>query len=185
MSEAPQAAAGGQSKVVIALVAVVVVLVGVIVGLVVFKKPATPAPTTSADGGATGGATSGSTSGMPGSTTQNVPFDPKTATKVAAGKTPEDHVKAYFDAVVKGDFATAYDLLPADKKAAQDEAAFAEQLKGYGITSYKIDDVSEKDGETQVLATASMAGGSFQYLWTFVKEGDTWLLKSRTLPGMN
>lgn len=188
MQEAPQAAGGGQSKVVIALVAVVVVLVGAIVGLVVLKKPATPAAPANgatAGGSATGGSASNGTSGMPGSTATNAPFDPKTATKVAAGKTPEDHVKAYFDAVVKGDFATAYDLLPADKKAAQDEAAFAEQLKGYGITSYKIDDVTEKDGETQVLATATMAGGSFQYLWTFVKDGDAWLLKSRTLPGMN
>jgi hypothetical protein len=186
MSEAPQAAIGGQSKVVIALAAVVVVLVGVIVGLVVLKKPATPsAPAASTSGTTAGGTTANGTSGMPGSTPANVPFDPKTATKVAAGKTPEDHVKAYFDAVVKGDFATAYNLLPADKKAAQDEAAFAEQLKGYGITSYKIDNVTEKDDETQVLATASMAGGSFQYLWTFVKDGNDWLLKSRTLPGMN
>ncbi|MCL4078167.1 hypothetical protein MX659_00875 [Coriobacteriia bacterium Es71-Z0120] len=178
MSEAPQAASGGQSKVVIALAAVVVVLVGVIVGLVVLNKPAAPAAP--ANGTAANG-----TSGMPAGMPADVPFDPKTATKVVAGKTPEDHVKAYFDAVVKGDFATAYELLPADKKAAQDEAAFAEQLKGYGISSYTIDNVTEKDGETQVLATASMAGGSFQYLWTFVKDGNDWLLKSRTLPGMN
>jgi hypothetical protein len=184
MSEAPQAAGGGQSKVVIVLVAVVVVLVGVIVGLVVLNKPA--APSAPAGGtAATGGTTPGGTGGMPGSTPADVPFDPKTATKVAAGKTPEDHVKTYFDAVVKGDYATAYDLLPADKRAAQDEAAFAEQLKGYGITSFAIDDVTEKGSETQVLATASMAGGSFQYLWTFVKDGNDWLLKSRTLPGMN
>jgi hypothetical protein len=29
-----------------------------------------------------------------------------------------------------------------------------------------------------------MPGGAFQYLWTFVKDGDGWLVKSRTLPGM-
>lgn len=182
MSESPQAAGGGQSKVVLALAAVVVVLVGVIVGLVVLNKPATPSTPATAP---TDGTASNGTDGMPGSTPTDVPFDPKTATKVAAGKTPEEHVKAYFDAVLDSDFATAYDLLPADKKAAQDEAAFAEQLKGYGITSYTIDDVTEKDVEAQILATASMAGGSFQYLWTFVKDGDGWLLKSRTLPGMN
>jgi len=187
MEEQGAAASGGQKNVVIALAAVVVVLVAAIVGLVVLRKPAAPAaPATQAGGtGNTGGTATGSTSGMPGSTSANAPFDPKTATKVAAGKTPEDHVKAYFEAVLKGDYATAYALLPADKKAAQDEAAYAEQVKGYGITKYTIDDVSEKDGETQVLATATMAGGSFQYLWTFVKDGDGWLLKSRTLPGMN
>lgn len=178
MEEQGAAAPGGQKTVVVALAAVIVVLLAAIVGLVVLKKPATPAsPTTQAGGTTTGG--------MPGSTSADVPFDPKTATKVAAGKTPEGHVKAYFEAVLKGDYAAAYALLPADKKAAQDAAAYAEQVKGYGITAYTIDDVTEKDGEAQVLATATMAGGSFQYLWTFVKEGEGWLLKSRTLPGMN
>ncbi|MCX8007781.1 MAG: hypothetical protein N3B11_06685 [Coriobacteriia bacterium] len=175
------AAVGGQKTIVIALVAVVVVLAGVIVGLVVLRKPASPSV---ASPEANGGTATSGTGGMP-STVATAPFDPKTATKVAKGSKPEDHVKAYFEAVVKGDFATAYKLLPADKRAAQDEASFAEQLKGYGITGYTIDDVTEKGDETRVLATATMAGGNFQYLWTFVKDGDAWLLKSRTLPGMN
>ncbi len=168
--------ASGQGKVVIALVVVIVVLLGAIVGIVVLGKSKTPSTTPSAETPAT------PTGGMPPATTGE--FDPATATKVASGVTPEQHVKDYFEAVLKGDYAKAYDLLPADKKVAQDEASFAEQLKGYGITAYTIDDVSQTDTEAKVTATATMAGGSFQYLWTFVKDGGTWVVKSRTLPGM-
>ncbi|MBF4509032.1 MAG: hypothetical protein ISP10_00930 [Aeromicrobium sp.] len=118
------------------------------------------------------------------SVTEPVEFDPATATRVPAGETPEQYVVAYFDAVVAGDYTGAYDRLPADKKAASTEDQFAEQLTGYGITAYTIDEVSEEGDEARVQATASMAGGAFQYLWTFVKDGDEWLVKSRTLPGM-
>lgn len=146
------------------------------------KTTGTPATTSTATVGATG--PTGAMGGAMGSGA-SAPFDPATATKVEAGKTPEEHVKAYFDAVVAGDYATAYKMLPAAKQADYgSESAFAEQLKSYGVTSYTIDDVTEEGGETKITATASMPGGSFQYLWTFVKEGDTWLVKSRTLPGM-
>lgn len=133
--------------------------------------------------GTTGTTSTGTSTGMPG-TTQAGPFDPATATKVPDGETPEQYVVAYFDAVVAGDFKTAYDRLPADKKAAQDEASFAQQLTGYGVSAYTIDSATEEGEEAKVTATATMAGGSFQYLWTFVKDGEGWLVKSRTLPGM-
>jgi hypothetical protein len=132
-----------------------------------------------------GQTTTGGQTGMGGTTGTETAFDPATATKVAASVTPEDHVKQYFDAVVAGDYATAFALLP---KGKQDEygsqEAFAKQLTGYAVQGYTIDDSTEADGEAQVTATATMEGGSFQYLWTFVKDGDTWLVKSRALPGM-
>jgi hypothetical protein len=164
----------------LAVIAVLLVAVAVIlfVNQSGSNNPGTPATTD------TGGATGGMPSGMGGSTAE-VPFDPATATKVEAGKGPEDHVKAYFDAVVAGDYTTAFAMLPTSKQAEYGtEQAFSDQLKSYGIESYTIDDVAETDTESQVTASASMAGGAFQYLWTFVKEGDSWLVKSRTLPGM-
>ena len=100
------------------------------------------------------------------------------------GETPEDYVKVYFDAVVAGDFATAYDRLPADKKAASTEESFAGQLADYAISEYTIEDVTESGDEVQVLANATTSAGGFQYLWTFVADGEGWLVKSRTLPGM-
>ncbi len=172
----------GPNKTVVALLAVVVVLLVVIIAIVVLQKPATPSVTDTSS--TSSGTSSSSTGAMPSTPATDVPFDKATATKVAAGKTPEQHVKAYFEAVISGDYATAYKLLPLDKQTAQDEATFAEQLKGYGVQSYKIDDVKTTDTGAEITATATMAGGDFQYLWTFVKDGDTWYLKSRTLPGM-
>lgn len=134
-------------------------------------------------GTATGEATATASAGIP-PVTPAAPFDPAVATKVPDGETPEQYVKTYFDAVVAGDFTTAYDRLPADKKAAQDAASFGQQLTGYGVTSYTIDSAVEEGSEAKITATATMSGGAFQYLWTFVKDGDGWLVKSRTLPGM-
>lgn len=169
----------------LAVIAVLLVAVAVIlfVNQSGSNNPGTPATT---DTGATAGGTGGMPSGMGGSgSTAEVPFDPATATKVEAGKGPEDHVKAYFDAVVAGDYTAAFAMLPTSKQAEYgSEQAFSDQLKSYGIESYTIDDVTETDTESQVTASASMAGGAFQYLWTFVKEGDSWLVQSRTLPGM-
>ncbi|MRS11836.1 MAG: hypothetical protein EG823_02030 [Actinobacteria bacterium] len=164
------------------VVMVLVVIVALLAAAVAYFAFAGTNKTDSATSDSTTGEVTGTT-GMTG-TTGTTPFDPATATKVPEGETPEQYVTVYFDAVVAGDYQTAYDRLPADKKAAQDEASFAEQLTGYGVTSFRIDQVVEEGEETKVTATATMPGGDFQYLWTFVKDGDGWLVKSRTLPGM-
>ena len=176
----------GPNKTVLALLGVVIALLVVIVAIVVLQKPAATVSPVAATGstGATAMGGTAATGAMPSQPATDVAFDTKTATKVTAGKTPEDHVKAYFDAVVSGDYATAYALLPLDKKAAQDEATFAEQLKGYAVQSYKINSAKDTATGAEVNVTATMAGGDFEYLWTFVKDGDTWYLESRTLPGM-
>lgn len=165
------------NRMVMILVGVIVVLLLAIVAYFVFAgdKSGSTADTAATDTAAT--------TGMPAATTATE-FDAATATKVPAGETPEEYVTAYFEAVVAGDFQTAYDRLPADKKAAQDATAFGAQLKGYGVTAFTIDDVTEEGDEAKVTATATMPGGAFAYLWTFVKDGEGWLVKSRTLPGM-
>ncbi|TDB38074.1 MAG: hypothetical protein D9V44_08505 [Actinobacteria bacterium] len=170
----------GPNKTVVALLAVVAVLLVAIVVIILVQKPAA-APVATAPTTGTGTTAMG---GTPSAPAADVAFDKATATKVAAGVTPEEHVKAYFDALVKDDYKTAYALLPLDKKAAQDEATFASQLADYDVQKFTIDDAKVTDTGAEITATASMAGGDFQYLWTFVKDGDTWYVKSRTLPGM-
>lgn len=165
------------NRTVMILLGIVVLLLIAIVAFFLLGKDNSATTADSAGTAATG------TSGMP-TVTEAAPFDPATATAVPAGETPEQYVIAYFDAVVAGDFQTAYDRLPTDKKAVQDVASFSDQLTGYGVSAYTIDSAVEQGDEAQVTATATMAGGSFQYLWTFVKDGDGWLVKSRTLPGM-
>ena len=173
----------GPNKMVIALLSLVAVLLVAIVVIIVMQKQ--PVSTPVAANTDTASTTDGTATGMGGSApAADVPFDVATAVKVAEGVTPEEHVKTYFEALVKDDYPTAYKLLPLDKQAAQDEATFAKQLGDYDVQSFKIDDAKTTDTGAEITATATMAGGDFQYLWTFVKDGDTWFVKSRTLPGM-
>ncbi len=181
--ESTESTAAPKNKSVMILLVVIIVLLAAVVAYFVFADKGTTDTTTTTDTSTTETSVT-PPAGMPGATTTE--FDPATATVVAAGLTPEQHVTAYFDAVVSGDFSTAFAMLPTAKKTEYgDEAAFASQLTGYGITSYTIDSVTENGDETEVTATAVMPGGNFQYLWTFVKDGDKLLVKSRTLPGMN
>lgn len=181
MSESANAPAASNRTILVLLGVIVVLLIAIIAFF--FFRGSDTASTATPGAQAPGATDTGSATGMPGATAP-VEFDPATATKVPAGETPEQYVVAYFDAVVAGDYATAYERLPADKKAASTQEQYAEQLKGYGMTEYTIDDATESGDEAQVTATAVMPGGSFTYLWTFVKDGDGWLVKSRTLPGM-
>jgi len=181
-SETPEAAPKNRMTLIL-LGVIAVLLVAVVVILATGGDKSTDGPTASNTGNTnTSTSTTGTTGGTP---TEETPFDPATATQVASGQTPQQHVEAYFDAVVAGDYATAYEMLPTSKKDSYGGIdAFSSQLTGYGITGYTIDSTTEEGDETQVLATATMAGGEFQYLWTFVKVDDVWLVKSRTLPGM-
>jgi len=185
MEETTPTAPSTNKTVTIVLIAIIVLLAAVIAYFLLSGNNGTAADQPAASGTAstdTGDATP--PAGMSG-TTEAAPFDPATATKVAEGTTPEQHVTVYFDAVLAGDYATAYAMLPTSKQQSYGTAdAFGEQLKSYGMTEYTIDSAVEEGDETQVMATAVMPGGSFQYLWTFVKDGDSWLVKSRDLPGM-
>jgi len=179
-SESP--APASKNHLTLILLGVIVVLLIAVVVVLVAGGNDSETPTASNTGNTN---TSTTTTGTMGGAATETPFDPATATEVAADMTPEQHVEAYFDAVVAGDYAAAYELLPASKKESYGSLdAFTAQLEGYGITGYNIDSATEEGDEAEVLATATMAGGDFQYLWTFVKVDDVWLVKARTLPGM-
>ena len=112
-------------------------------------------------------------------------FDPSTAMRVAEERSPEEHVRMHMQKLVDGDYATAYALLPADKQASYgDRQVFAAQVGGYGIQSFTIDNAVQTDTTAEVTTTMVTSNGDFQYVWTFVKDGDTWFVKSRTIGGM-
>ncbi|MDY0340022.1 MAG: hypothetical protein RBS17_02250 [Coriobacteriia bacterium] len=169
------------NTVVIVLIALIVLLAGVIAYFLLSDSDSGSDAAAPAAASATDVETSAA---MPAMTTEDE-FDPATATRVVEGVTPEQHVEKYFDAVLAGDYETAYAMLPTSKQESYGSVdAFSEQLTGYGMTDYSHDPAVEQGEETQVTATAVMPGGSFQYLWTFVKDGESWLVKARTLPGM-
>jgi len=114
-----------------------------------------------------------------------VPFDAQNATRVPSGMSPREYVEKYYRSCIDGNYRTAYDMLPADKKAAVSADDFAEQIKGYGMTAFNIRKTNLRGDDATVEVAATTSGGDFGCLWTFVKGGDGWLVKSRVLSGMN
>ncbi|HEY3317722.1 MAG TPA: hypothetical protein VGK50_04805 [Coriobacteriia bacterium] len=172
-------------KMIIALLGVVAVLLAVIVGVLVFKSPSSSVPAVDTTAlqqlpSTTGTGTTGAPTGMPGATPSG-PFDPAKATKVSGD--PKTHVDKYFSAIVKGDYATAFKLLPVDKQA-QGEEAFASQIKGYGMSKYELGKADIGTDKATVQATVQTSGGPFTYIWSFVKYKGAWVVESRKIGGM-
>ena len=112
------------------------------------------------------------------------PFDAKTATKVPAGTTPEAFLKAYHAAVVAGKYDEAYKMLPLDKQKSYGDAnSYASQVKGYGITGYKLSKVTESGDSATAVGTQENPAMPITYTWNFKKVGDTWYVESRTMGG--
>jgi len=170
-----------------ALIAIAVLLAA-IVGFMIYNQTANkvPSPTVS---GATTGATAGSSAAgtqMPptGSTSAPVAFDPKTATKLPAGMTPAAALKTYNEDILAGKYAEAYKLLPVDKQQSYGSpSAYEQQVKAYGITSYKLGTPAANGADTVIAATQVTPQMPITYTWTYTKVGDTWFVKSRVMGG--
>ncbi len=163
----------------------------------VTELPTTPGAGTGATGaGAAGtgagatGSGSGAMGGSPGAATGaqgTVPadFDAKTATKVAAGMTPEKWVAAYYAAADKGDWVTAFNHLPAAKQQGSSPDALKQQVEGYGVVGFKIASAAEQgDKATVVVDQQTSQYGTFENTWVFKKDGNTWLVASKAVTGM-
>jgi hypothetical protein len=169
-------------KMIIAALGVVAVLLAVIVGVLILK-PTTPGVNTGAGAaGAASTATGAGSSSMPAPA--NLPFDPKTATKVPAGTEPKAYVDKYFTALEKGDYKTAFAMLPLNNKSGQTAESYGSTMKSYGMTKHSMGAVQSKGDTTTVAATATTVGGPFPYIWTFVKYNGGWVVVSRAIGGM-
>lgn len=165
------------NKMLVALLGVVAVLLAVIAGILIFKSPsAATAPVTS---------NPAATNPTPQPTTPAGPFDPAKATKVPAGMDPKVFVENYFKAIVKADYATAYNMLPVDKKQSYGSAdAFGTQLKSYKASGYTMGKTATSGKDVTVEATLKTPSAPFGYTWTLEKYKTGYVVKSRTLSGM-
>ena len=108
-----------------------------------------------------------------------------TMTKVPSGQTPAQFVESYYKAVVAGDFETAYKSLPLAKQQTTSLADFTSQLKGYGITSYKMGTTNQSGSSMTIDADEVTASyGTFTTIWTFAKQGSDWVVKDKAVAGM-
>lgn len=174
----------GQNKTVMYVLVGVAVLLALVVGLLMWQRSnALPGPDAAQPPSTSDAA--GAAANSPQPTTQTAaPFDAKKATEVPSGKTPEEFLKTYYEAVKTKDWKTAYDCLPSDKKAGQTLDDFGKQLEGYGITDYSIDKPTTSGDEMTIVAYQVTGFGSFGSEWTFAKDGDKWLVKDKKMAGM-
>jgi hypothetical protein len=191
MSEETQS--NNQQLIVIALV-VIAVLLAAIVGVVIWQqsKVATslPNPTTSAAPPAAAGGAAGAPAGMGGAAGGAAPaatpgpFDAKTATKVPAGSTPEQMLKAYGDDILANKYAEAYKLLPLDKQQSYgDAAAYEAQVKAYGITKFNMGKAVTEGDKMTIVSEQVTPQMPITYTWAFKKVGGQWFVESRTMGG--
>jgi hypothetical protein len=161
------------------LIGVVVVLIAV-VGFTIWQRsqPVVPGASAGATAQAPVQATPQAPQGMGAAPTAPTPVDPKASTKVTGS--PKAHVTAYYDAAVKGDWKTSYDLLPASNRAQATEESFAQTQQGYGIKSYKVTGATEQGNKATVTVSMSTASyGDFSNQWTFEKVGGQWFVAGK------
>jgi hypothetical protein len=181
---ADQTQSNNNQVIMYALIAIAVLLAA-IVAFMVLKPGSVPSPTVS------GAATTPATTGTNGATTPQMPpastpvaFDTKTATKLPSGMTPEQALKTYNEDVLAGKFTEAYNLLPLDKKTSYGSAdAYGQQVKAYGITSYKIGKATTTGSDVSIAAEQVTPQMPITYTWVFTKDGGNWYVKSRTMGG--
>lgn len=173
-----------RNKTVPMLLGVVAVLLLAIVLLLVLGGKNDTGTTTA--GTATTGSTDTNTSapvsqpGMGSST--GVEFDPATATKVAEGMTPEDHVKAYYQAILDKKWDVAFAMQPATSQMGNTAADFEATQTGYGMTSFTIEEATE-EGDTALVTAVQDLGtnGMWAAQWTFQKYENGWVVQSRAV----
>lgn len=172
--------------------AVIAVLLAAIVGVLIYKQstalPPVSAPGSVSDPAAAGGAgaAGGATGATGGQTAPDAaPVDPKSATKVPEGTEPADFVASYYAACDKGDWAAAFDLLPASKKAGNSPDALKEQVTGYGVKSATVTGSTEQGDKLLVTAEQVTASyGTFVNTWTFEQKDGTWFVADKAVTGM-
>jgi hypothetical protein len=179
MSELETGAPAGPNKIVYILLGVIVVLLIGVVAAIAMQGPAkTATPTATAP-------TAPATTPPAGMTTATEEtFDPATATRVPEGETPEQFVEAYFKGLVDKNYESAYNRLPAAKKASQSLQSFSDQIAGYGITGYEMGATTTEGEDTKVTCSAVTSSGNFEYIWTFTQVDGAWVVKARVLGGM-
>lgn len=112
-----------------------------------------------------------------------------TPTVVPADTSLEDYIKEYYEAYMAGDFARAYELLPAVNKARETSEAFAQSRSQMPITSYDIGlPVESQEGTVTVVrvpVNVDSAGMKFETTWVFEKQSDGSYILRETVTALN
>lgn len=160
------------------LLGVIVVLLAVVAAIVIFRQPAASTTDQTAQQPSSNLATP-TTNSMPGIKPSTGEFDAAAATKVTA-KTPEQHVKDYYEAILAKKWDVAFKLQPAASQAGGSVEDFQATQTSYGMTAYKVV-AAKTEGDTSTVDIEQDLGanGKWGALWTFVKYNGAWVVQSR------
>lgn len=97
-------------------------------------------------------------------------------TVVEKDKTPEEHVREYFDAYKAQRYDEAYDLQPAINKAKQTKEEFSQLRSGFPISDYKVLPVRQQ-GDQEIIDVEYDLGQNGVWItsWLFKKEDSKWI----------
>lgn len=103
-------------------------------------------------------------------------------TRVTKGKEPEQWVKAYYRAILAGEYERAWAMQPASNRVQADAAAFAVQQKAYGLKSWKQGRVTGMEDQLLIETIQDLgAQGTWYTYWLFQgKKGDWVVMSKRT-----
>lgn len=178
-----QAQTNNQQVIVYALVAIAVLLAA-IVGFMIYSNMKSGSSVAGSSTTAPADSAAADIASQMPSTPQPVAFDPKTATKLPAGMTPEQALKAYNDDIMKKKYTEAYNLLPLAQKTSYGTAdAYGSQVGQYGITGYKLGQPVTTGTDVSISAEQDTPQMNISYTWTYTKVGKDWYVKSRTMGG--
>jgi len=173
-----------QQAIVYALIAIAVLLLAIVGFMVYQRMTAIPSPTATVPSSSAPAGASSSSGAMSSTSVAPAAFDPKTATKLPAGMTPDQAMAAYTKAVVGAKWADAYALLPlAQKQSYQSAESMGSQLAPYNISGFKVGKSTTSGSDLTIVGEEDTPQMNIAYTWTFTKVGDTWYVKSRTMGG--
>lgn len=164
------------NRTVMYLLGAIVLLLIVLVAVVYARQPA---PVASNPGEPAVAATS---TAMPGLNPSTGDFDKATATKVPSSQDPKAFVSVYYQAILDKKYDEAFKMQPAKSQTGQTVEGFQGTQQLYGMTSFKIVSSQVQGSEATVKVEQDLgANGTFSSTWTFVKDGNTWLVKARAV----
>jgi hypothetical protein len=180
---ASESQTNNQQMIIYALVAIAVLLAAIVGFMIYNNMNANTASSTSSTTPPSSAAANSIAAGMP-QQAQPVDFDPKTATKLPAGMTPEKALKTYMEDIKAEKWKDAFALLPLQQKNSYGTAeAYGQQVKGYGISGYKIGTPQSTGDEVQIVSEQDTPAMNITYTWTYTKVGKDWFVKSRAMGG--
>jgi hypothetical protein len=105
-------------------------------------------------------------------------------TLVPDGTELADFAAAYYEAILAGDFETAFYMQPAHRQDGNSVQAFKEQIQGYAVTGYELIAADAGEETATVVIDQQTGFGIFENTWTFAMTDEGWIVAEKAVSQM-